>query len=531
MSQLTRTTWDSTYNNNSSGPFKTNSTQAITEPVMQAFSKDAEDSLAFLTDVNQFLSKQNIGITSAGVVADASILGLKSYFQTSDASIFHINGYFQTQQNVATSNSIQGLEAYTTCVHPSGTVALAIGLIGNIEMASAFTLTTARSVQAGGQSSAAGTVTEWDLFYGNLANSASATYTTVVGLKIDTFPTATNKYGIIIVDTAAKSGFGTSSPTATIEAVTASNTTGVKISGNTTSNVVSDLVISKSGAANNSVGQGACILLSNSTSTKGIFIQGSDDIFQIFGFNGSSATERIQMNASGAFSFSGGGFGTSGYFLKSNGSGSAPSWTSVSTITNSGVANELVKSDGTNIVGTGLSSTFANFIDTGSGAGNINFRAGTTSNYVLIYVNQSFNSSTAFPLKIHSTNSSPSTGAGVGFQFETEVNGGGGVYKIGSTMESVSTNVGVGTEVFDIVLKNMNAGAAASEKMRITGAGNIYGTSGTTGMNDGFFYIPSAAGAPSGTPTSISAHVPMYYDTTNNKFYIYNGAWKQVALT
>lgn len=67
-------------------------------------------------------------------------------------------------------------------------------------------------------------------------------------------------------------------------------------------------------------------------------------------------------------------------------------------------------------------------------------------------------------------------------------------------------------------------------RMTIDSAGNIYGTSGSIGMTSGFFYIPSGAAAPSGVPAAVSGRVPMYYDTANNNFYVYNGAWKKVLL-
>jgi hypothetical protein len=53
-----------------------------------------------------------------------------------------------------------------------------------------------------------------------------------------------------------------------------------------------------------------------------------------------------------------------------------------------------------------------------------------------------------------------------------------------------------------------------------------------TGATGGHMFIPTCAGTPTGVPTVHTGRVALQYDTTNNKLYIYNGAWKAtVALT
>lgn len=62
----------------------------------------------------------------------------------------------------------------------------------------------------------------------------------------------------------------------------------------------------------------------------------------------------------------------------------------------------------------------------------------------------------------------------------------------------------------------------------IQSAGSIVCATGALATNatTGFLYIPTCAGTPSGTPAAKTGTVAMVYDTSNNKMYVYNGAWK-----
>jgi len=66
-------------------------------------------------------------------------------------------------------------------------------------------------------------------------------------------------------------------------------------------------------------------------------------------------------------------------------------------------------------------------------------------------------------------------------------------------------------------------------KIQLSGANIVIGSAAlATNATDGFLYIESCAGTPTGTPTAFTGRVPLVYDTTSNQFWIYaGGAWKQ----
>ena len=72
-----------------------------------------------------------------------------------------------------------------------------------------------------------------------------------------------------------------------------------------------------------------------------------------------------------------------------------------------------------------------------------------------------------------------------------------------------------------------------TEQMRITSAGNIVAGGSValaTTATNGFLYVPTCAGTPTGTPTAITGMAPIVVDTTNNKLYFYSGGqWRDAG--
>jgi len=81
---------------------------------------------------------------------------------------------------------------------------------------------------------------------------------------------------------------------------------------------------------------------------------------------------------------------------------------------------------------------------------------------------------------------------------------------------TLGTNGGTGGSV---IFRN---GSGTTERARVDNNGNVQvGTAAlATTATNGFFYIPTCAGAPTGVPTAKTGLVPMIYDSNNNNFYI-----------
>ena len=67
--------------------------------------------------------------------------------------------------------------------------------------------------------------------------------------------------------------------------------------------------------------------------------------------------------------------------------------------------------------------------------------------------------------------------------------------------------------------------AVANQRLTVNASLIVGSAALATTATDGFLYIPSCAGTPTGAPTAQTGTVPMVWDSTNKKFYIYDGSW------
>lgn len=118
----------------------------------------------------------------------------------------------------------------------------------------------------------------------------------------------------------------------------------------------------------------------------------------------------------------------------------------------------------------------------------------------------------------------------------------GGAFGIGTVSPAATLEVDtLGSSTKGIIVKGSSSQTANLQewqnssgaiKVAVTALGStvLSDAALSTSATDGFAYIPTCAGTPTGTPTTQTGTVATVYDTTNNKLYVYNGAWKSILL-
>jgi hypothetical protein len=157
-----------------------------------------------------------------------------------------------------------------------------------------------------------------------------------------------------------------------------------------------------------------------------------------------------------------------------------------------------------------------------------NVGIGTASPSQLVEASLSQNGKTQ--VKVTNVNAGANTSAGVLFGSSSGDNG-----YIGANGGAASSALG-GANAVQVTNLTANPVVLATnntERMRIDSSGNIVaGASAALATNatNGFLYVPTCAGTPTGVPTAITGMAPIVVNTTNNKLYFYSGgAWRDAG--
>lgn len=117
-------------------------------------------------------------------------------------------------------------------------------------------------------------------------------------------------------------------------------------------------------------------------------------------------------------------------------------------------------------------------------------------------LNDAVNNSVVYPGTIvHTTTGTPGAGIGAGLQFQVETSNNNNEY--GMTLETLTTDVTAGSEDFDFIVKLMQNGAAAGERLRLNSAGQLTVSAGMVANS----FTPNASTVPTNG---------MYLPSTNN---------------
>lgn len=82
------------------------------------------------------------------------------------------------------------------------------------------------------------------------------------------------------------------------------------------------------------------------------------------------------------------------------------------------------------------------------------------------------------------------------------------------------------------LMTTADGASTLTERLRADSKGNVIVNTAAIATNatDGFLYVPTCAGTPTGTPSTYAGRAPIIVDTTNHKIYFYSGgAWRDAG--
>lgn len=113
-----------------------------------------------------------------------------------------------------------------------------------------------------------------------------------------------------------------------------------------------------------------------------------------------------------------------------------------------------------------------------------------------------------------------------------------GTSYVASVVQRIDTlgyTIGTGRVPADWILSTLpdTASPSLAERLRASANGNIVigAAALATTVTDGFLYLPSCAGTPTGTPTAYTGRAPVIVDTTNHKLMFNDGSWRESSTT
>jgi hypothetical protein len=103
----------------------------------------------------------------------------------------------------------------------------------------------------------------------------------------------------------------------------------------------------------------------------------------------------------------------------------------------------------------------------------------------------------------------------------------------GATAQIRFLNTTSSTGYVSYIGSTLSFATANTERMALDGLGNVIAGGSAalaTTATDGFLYVPTCAGTPTGTPTAITGMAPIVVDTTNHKLYFRSGGvWRDAG--